>query len=1432
MRVPRTIRYVLYTGLVLVALVVVAWSVVQSQWAEDRIRDAVVDAANRTLAGRLEIGGLRGSVTAGDLVLTNVSLSGPDGPFVTMASVRVRFAPWRLASREVVIHELVIERLVVHLSESEAGWNVSRLIRPTDTPPGEPAISQLTIETFRVGGGRIELRPLGGEARDVTGVDLAGDLEFDGASWRGAIARGTGTDAGSGLVLRDFGAAGEFGPDGWSVADLRAATDASRITGELSSDAGGASAPTAMRFEAAPLALADLASWVPDVSRVPDATVTATVSGVVSAFDLDWQLGSSAGSARGTWRGGWAADQLRVEGAFASSRLDLARWIQERRFGAPIAASGQIDATLPGGRLPEAVVTFDASVPSLLFDGYRASGLRARGTYRGVDTVVEATVSGAAYGTTATSTLSWRGREGRLRARGTFRGLDVRALPARFSPPQMESAVSGDYTLEVDSGAWRVEATLAESSIEGAVVEAGATASASGSAGGDDLTYAFAGDVRDLDPSRFAPPGPAPETVRELGGRIAGRLTLDGHGTDLESFGGAMTFSLRESTLTGVRIESLTGKANVADRGLTAEMTGVLRDLSDAVPRFEAAGPFSASGQVTASLAIEDITAPVTWDALGATARVAFVDGHVRGIDFATLDGDATLAGGHLTVTAFTLVGPHGRASGSGALVLDGDGESNLEYAVALNDLSQLEPIGGEPMAGSGRLDGRVTGPAGALRTTGRFSAHEVERAGLTALTIDGRYDVTLPDLDLERARGTAELAGVLMEVQGVRIDTLDATVSFDGPRYDIDATVAHQDRELGVTGVLVSHPDHQEVHLRRAAVTTGGAAWTLPDGREVAIQYGADRVAIQGLELVRDTARVWVDGEIGIDAPAANGPMVIRAERVRLDDVNALLLGTHDVTGEAEVVAHVVGTVRAPQANVEVRVLTGTVDGLAFNALAGTAAISDTVIVIDASLEAGPAGRIAVSGSMPFSFGEAGPGPRPPYDLRAESGAIDVGLFQPLLPNLTNARGTARLNVRVTGTAEAPEVNGNIAVENTSFRVSATGVAYRNLNARLELTGQLLTVQNFRIEDSHGHVGTVQGDVEVMLDDAPAGFDLRITADGLHVLNNDLGEVAVSIEMQAMGTLHTPLLVGTIKMERSVIEVSDLLERLRSTGYRPALRLTDGASRDLGTTTTLDRASVSITLDMPDNVVVRGRDLRTGGGPIGLGDINVTVGGALIIAKDTGGETDLRGRLNVVRGQYQFQGRPFAIQRGSGVQFRGSPTNPALDVLAEREISGVATEVRLRGTLENPEVGLSSRPPLDEGDILALIVFGQAMNTLGTAERVSLTARAGAIAASAIANPLTDSVARALDLDQFEVRAPDGSSSGPSVVVGRQVNDRLFVGFRHDFGAQDVSQVSFEYRLNEYLRVLTSFAQGAEQSVGTRRTEAAGIDLIFVIRR
>ncbi len=208
--------------------------------------------------------------------------------------------------------------------------------------------------------------------------------------------------------------------------------------------------------------------------------------------------------------------------------------------------------------------------------------------------------------------------------------------------------------------------------------------------------------------------------------------------------------------------------------------------------------------------------------------------------------------------------------------------------------------------------------------------------------------------------------------------------------------------------------------------------------------------------------------------------------------------------------------------------------------------------------------------------------------------------------------------------------------------------------------------------------------------------------------------------------------------------------------------------------------------LRLPDDLVLRGRDMHASFSRIGLGDMNITVGGELQIRKAPGGEPDLIGTVSVVRGFYDFQGRRFEVLRDSQIRFQGTrPIDPALQVDAERIISGVTAIVNIRGTARQPQVRLSSQPPLDEADVLSLIVFNQPINQLGAGERLNLAERAGGLAVGYLASPLANSIADALDLDIFEIRATGGESGRPSIAVGQQFGSRLFVSFRQEFGSE-----------------------------------------------
>ena len=207
-----------------------------------------------------------------------------------------------------------------------------------------------------------------------------------------------------------------------------------------------------------------------------------------------------------------------------------------------------------------------------------------------------------------------------------------------------------------------------------------------------------------------------------------------------------------------------------------------------------------------------------------------------------------------------------------------------------------------------------------------------------------------------------------------------------------------------------------------------------------------------------------------------------------------------------------------------------------------------------------------------------------------------------------------------------------------------------------------------------------------------------------------------------------------------------------------------------------------------------------------------------------------LIGEVNTVRGTYDFQGRRFEVLRDGRIVFRGNqPVDPALNVTAERVISGIVANVNISGTARAPKVTLSSQPPLEESDIFSLIVFNQPVNRLGQGEVNTLAERAAGMASGFVVTPLAVSLERALDLDLFELDAVGDERGGPSATIGRQVGEKLFVKFRQRFGTQDVSEFELEYQIRDFLRLEGSIAQGrnaANRSL-TRRVERAGIDLV-----
>jgi autotransporter translocation and assembly factor TamB len=250
----------------------------------------------------------------------------------------------------------------------------------------------------------------------------------------------------------------------------------------------------------------------------------------------------------------------------------------------------------------------------------------------------------------------------------------------------------------------------------------------------------------------------------------------------------------------------------------------------------------------------------------------------------------------------------------------------------------------------------------------------------------------------------------------------------------------------------------------------------------------------------------------------------------------------------------------------------------------------------------------------------------------------------------------------------------------------------------------------------------------------------------------------------------------------------------------------------------------------VPNNLKLTGENVQVSPGtPIGLGDINLRVGGDLSLYKDPGQPLSVTGSLDSISGTYGFQGRRFDVDETSSINFRGD-LNPEVYVTVKRVISAVETRVTITGPLFSPELRLSSTPPLEASDILSLIVFNTSASELSAAQQQELAVRAGTLAAGFLAAPLMSALQRTLGIDTFEIEPAGEYGTGPKLTVGHEIAPGLVARYSRQFGQNEYDEATVELYLSRLFKIRATFSDAGSLIARSpfRRVERAGIDLLF----
>jgi autotransporter translocation and assembly factor TamB len=1463
MRVARRIAHALLLVLtLLVGATAAAIIVTQTAWFKNWLRGYIVSEANNYLNGQLSIQRLGGNLFFG-VELEDIGISMDGSQVVAVQDLGLDYNVFELITKGLSVDSVRLNKPTIYLRRDGDTWSIAKLVKkqPREADrqgPGSPiSIDEIGISDASV----VIADPVGTSGVEIPQrfdrIDAKLAFKYEPVRYSIEISHVSFRATRPEIGLNALSGGVSVKDDTLFVDKLALRTEESSILIDGAVQQYLTSPQLNLQVSSDKLSIPEIARVVPSLAGVNlQPAFEVKVDGPLDRLAVDMNVRSTAGQVTGQFVTGVQAPGQSVRGDIRVRHLDLATLL--KNASQPRDLTADVHADVKAASLSDinslrgsAALT----VPAVRAAGYEARSIKVKADIAGRRLLVEA--SAGAYGAQATARGTVMIPQGdtpfSFDLRGRASHLNAGKLPGNLNVPPADTDVTADYhaTGVVPKAASErridADATFAESTVPGARIAAGSSAGVS--VRGQALDYRADMTVNGVDLQQLG----RAFNVQALGddkysSNINAHVTASGSGTTLEALNVTANGTVNDSTVLGAKVPQLAFDATVADD--TAHVTANLQfaDLDPAAATGKAAMKGTVAGSLNADATIERLSGGVTPDSVAGSAHVTLEPSTVGAVAIQSAHVDADYREQVADVRTFEVVGRDANLKAQGTLALNETGQSNLTYHADSPRVAEIGKLFDVPVSGIASVDGTITGNRAELHATGTVVADGLEYQGNGALAINSKYTVDVPDLTFDRAAVQADTSATFVTVGGQNLDELSATTTFENKTVSFDATARQPQRSLNAAGSVVLQPDHQEVHITALTLTSGQRQWAAPAGNTATINYASDAITVDGLRLTSGPQQIEASGRFGGPGDALN----LTLKDIDLAGVDALLLRPPQFSGTLNATAGVSGSKAAPEVNGNFQINQGGFRQFRYDTFGGTVSYVPAGITLDTRLQQNATQWITARGYLPstlFSGSTAGANdrsdghieaatPADRVDLTIDSSPLDLGLVQGFTTALTKVTGSVEAHLRVTGSAEDPHPEGSLQIANGGVTIEPTGGVYTNIAGKIDLQPDRVHIDQITILDNRQNALSITGDLAVHQREVGA-FQIWVNSDDFKVLDNKMGNVRLQSAVSLSGQLRSPIVQGYLGISTGQIDLDQIIAMIGSSPYA-----TQQTQYDSGNTTAaiaqatpapsenspFNAMRMNVSFTVPNDLVVKASSLQTPGSPVSLGALNVTLGGDLTVIKDPGGPIRISGPVNTIRGNYDFQGRRFEILRDGSIRFEGlDQLNPALDLRTRRVIQGIEARVNIRGTLQKPEIVLTSTPPLEQADILSLIIFNQPANQLGAGQQVSLAQQAQSIAAGAVAGQLANSIGRALNLDTFEINAAPQTGGGPQVTVGQQVSQNLYVKVQQGISDISTTNVVLEYEIARWLRLQTNFMQGTVTPLSVfTHTQGSGADLIF----
>ncbi len=402
-------------------------------------------------------------------------------------------------------------------------------------------------------------------------------------------------------------------------------------------------------------------------------------------------------------------------------------------------------------------------------------------------------------------------------------------------------------------------------------------------------------------------------------------------------------------------------------------------------------------------------------------------------------------------------------------------------------------------------------------------------------------------------------------------------------------------------------------------------------------------------------------------------------------------------------------------------------------------------------------------------------------YDLRIKGNTHLLPLKR-FLKSIETIKGIVNLDINIRGGWDEPLITGSLLLKDGTMGIEDIPYDVMDLNASLRFDGSRLLIESMNGKIGGGtvkakgvaymkgfHLGRfyIEADIKdlraYIMKDLYANLDSKLYLRGVNQLNTISGEVLLKRADYRRHIEWKTYLMKSIKKE--IPQIPPKIPSYMNAELNIKIK---GPSKNGEIIIDNNIARMSIKADL----LLRG-------------NLNKPI---------------ILGRIESLRGIIYFRNNELKVVNAS-LDFTGSEKiDPYFQIRAETEARGYRIHLFMDGHLERFNLSLSSEPPLDEVDIIALLTLGETGTALrGYGGGIGAT-EATSFITGELQDTLEERARRFTGVDRVLI-SPYISSRGevaPRITLSKKLSDKLSILYTTTAGSSEEQVIKLEYILNK----------------------------------